>query len=370
MKTVNCRCNSLAADIIGRITTSGVPLYKRSRYIYFGNNPGAFYKASISVDGEGQDDTIRIDSKDEESFRDGDIVKISSKGIVSFLWEESNSHNVLFLTESCSSNCVMCPQPPRLHDKVLDEDVRFVLKHSNNNCKGEICITGGEPTLLGDRFIEIIRETRAKHPESRIIVLTNGKSFANFDFCKKYAELGCNALNAVSWHSDIDTLHDDIAGVKGSFVLTHNGICNLFRCRQPIELRIVVSKKNVDRLPYMAEYIYRNYPFLNHVVLMALEMHGNASVNKNDVWVDPFDYQETLCYAAMDLYRKGINISIYNHPLCLLKEEIRPLARQSISAWKNNYIAACDSCKLKDQCCGFFTTSGDCYSSHILPVTN
>lgn len=52
-----------------------------------------------------------------------------------------------------------------------------------------------------------------------------------------------------------------------------------------------------------------------------------------------------------------MNVSIYNLPLCLLEEPIRRFARDSISAWKKNYLEQCDQCTVKEKCGGVFDTS-------------
>ena len=61
--------------------------------------------------------------------------------------------------------------------------------------------------------------------------------------------------------------------------------------------------------------------------------------------------------AILSLDSWGIDTSVYNIPLCLLDENIRPFATKSISDWKVKYLPECDGCPLKEQCCGLFATS-------------
>lgn len=127
-----------------------------------------------------------------------------------------------------------------------------------------------------------------------IILLTNGKRFSNFDFTKKFIEIGLkNIIPCISLHSDIDKIHDEIVGVKGSYKLTIKGIYNLAKFICPIEIRYVINKLNYSRLYYFAEFSYRNFPFVFHFAFMELEVTGNAVENYEQIWIDPYDYKGT-----------------------------------------------------------------------------
>ena len=64
--------------------------------------------------------------------------------------------------------------------------------------------------------------------------------------------------------------------VKGSFQQTIKGLYNLAQYKQKIEIRIVILKQNYRKLKDIAEYIYRNLPFVTHIALMGMEYHGRA----------------------------------------------------------------------------------------------
>ena len=161
--------------------------------------------------------------------------------------------------------------------------------------------------------------------------------------------------------------HDYIVGSKGAFVDTIKGIFNLFRMRQLVEIRTVLFSKTIGNIKLLADYISRNLPFVRHVAIMGMEYSGYAAKNSNEFWIDPFDYKDILDSAALSLHRRGMMTSIYNIPLCLLTERVRFLARDSISAWKKTYPVSCNSCGMKEQCCGIFGTSIN-ISQHISPL--
>lgn len=172
---------------------------------------------------------------------------------------------------------------------------------------------------------------------------------------------------AILLTADVDTLHDEIVGVKKSFYQTHQGICNLGKACEAIELRIVISRLNYARLPQIADYIYRNYPFVTRVVFVGMEYTGYASSNYEKIQINPVEYQKELLEAVTRLARYGMNVGVYNIPLCLLPNRIEKYSAKSISAWKNTYQEQCLSCTKREQCCGVFTTSSGYEYQNLIP---
>jgi hypothetical protein len=90
---------------------------------------------------------------------------------------------------------------------------------------------------------------------------------------------------------------------------------------------------------------------------MGLEMTGFTRANIDKLWIDPFDYKDTLSKAVNILSKYGINTSIYNQPLCLINREDEPFYRKSISDWKNEFAPECKDCSRYHDCGGFFSSS-------------
>lgn len=170
---------------------------------------------------------------------------------------------------------------------------------------------------------------------------------------------------AVPLYADTEAEHDEIMGVKGAFNETIQGLHNLALYELPVEIRIVIMSMNYMRLLNIADFIYRNLTFAYHVVFMAMETCGNAQKNIDRVWVDPYDYRKELLEACKFLHRRYMLISIYNHQLCVLPEDLWPIARKSISDWKNVFLPACDGCCQRENCGGFFTSALIRHSDHI-----
>ena len=156
-------------------------------------------------------------------------------------------------------------------------------------------------------------------------------------------------------YSDFYQDHDYIVQAKDAFHQTILGIHNLERYNQRVEIRIVLHKQSIPRLRKLSEYIYKNLPFVEHVAFMGLEFIGYTPYNIEKLWIDPYEYQYTLADSVEYLSSKGLNVSIYNTPLCLLPKTSWEFARKSISDWKNDYMEECMKCSVKEQCGGFFS---------------
>lgn len=371
MKTINGTFTGRQA-VLGRLTHRRLPLGERGKTILVTEEPGwsdAGYAGIITTAPKvfGAFLPPRLTVETLQGLPEGDVVMIND-GRAHFLWEVGGRNNGLLLTEACNCRCLMCPQPPQAFDAKQPQVALDVLSLSPEGFEGEVCLSGGEPTLCGDKLFELLSHCRRRHPKAGIIMLTNGKRFSEFAFAKRFAELGIPLTVAVSLHADADTLHDRIVGAEGSFRMTQQGLYNLARLGQCIEIRVVVSRLNHDRLLTIAKHIYRNYTFAAHVTFMGLEVTGHAAQNYDSVWVDPVKYGDSLEAALHELHRAGMNVSAYNHPLCVLPKPAWPFARRSISDWKNVYAPACGRCRVREQCCGIFATSGDYLSSGISPV--
>lgn len=294
---------------------------------------------------------------DLDGLHENDIVAVSPHGEIFLLWENESNQNLLFLTDFCNSKCIMCPQencqnPQNYYDEAL-EILNLVRKTPQN-----ICLSGGEPTFLSENYLKVVNTIKEKFPSVYLQVLTNGKKFSDFGFTKKCV-LGSprKTSYAIPLYSANSQLHDHIIGVKSSFLNTIKGIYNLYKFKQEIEIRIVITKQNFHDLLNIAHFIYWNLPFVHHIAFMGMETHGCAQENIDVIWIDPAEYISLLEEAVSFLNTRQLNVSIYNLPHCLLSPNLYKYARDSISEWKKGYLPECTECCLINICAGIFTTS-------------
>ena len=289
----------------------------------------------------------------------GDVVRISPKGDQArALYRRISSHNTFLVTERCDNYCVMCSQPPRKIDDdwIIDEILETIPLIDPET--RELGFTGGEPTLLRGRFLEVLSACKTHLPKTSIHVLSNGRSFSDASFAKAWADVDHpDLMVGIPVYSDISTEHDYVVQADGAYDETLRGILNLKRLQQRVEIRVVLHRHTCHQLPRLAEFIARNLLFVDHVALMGLELMGFARANVDNLWIDPAEYQEELKAAVRLLDFAGIRTSIYNHQLCVLDPALWPFAVKSISDWKNEYHSTCNSCRERERCGGFFASS-------------
>lgn len=370
MKKIKGISNNITKEIIGKIThdKKGI-LRSKSDYIIISDNIfHSGYAATLSSKSQSNTTGPLIHSVTEINIlKDGDIVAIYPDGNINVVFEIDSDHNSLFLTERCNANCIMCPQPPNNKTKDKLEQALRILSLMDKGIK-HIGITGGEPTLLGDNLFQIIEIAKRKFPKTSLTLLTNAINLSDFNNAENFAKINHpDLLIDVPLYSDTDTEHNRIIRANG-FYKTIQGIYNLAKLRQKVGIRIVIHKLNYKRLPQIAEFIYRNFPFVVHIAFMQMEITGYAKANLENLWIDPYDYNPELETAINNLRNRDLTVSIYNSQLCILPENLREYARQSISTWKNIYLPLCEKCKIKSTCPGFFESSLKTHSQYLNPL--
>jgi His-Xaa-Ser system radical SAM maturase HxsC len=292
--------------------------------------------------------------KQPEIITSGDVISILINR-VDVLYRRRSDSNMLFVTERCNHQCIMCAQPP----KSTDDRWRVSESHSVIDLidKSEpiLGISGGEPTLLDDDLVSIIGHCKDSLPNTCIHVLSNGVAFSDKSFAEKISNIEHpNLLWGIPIYGCSAQQHDFHTQVLGSFNQTIHGLYNLSLFSQVIELRVVLTKMVLMNIRPILEFILWNLPFVNSVALMGIEPTGYARLNHSIVWDELDEYRDELCHSINYLRHSSINIFLYNVPLCYLPSELHPIAIRSISDWKISYEPECFVCQKKDQCCGFF----------------
>jgi His-Xaa-Ser system radical SAM maturase HxsC len=365
--------------VVGRITTDDLSHSVRGEYIRFfaeraePSSDLAGYRAILSHDNLSTDHPIVDRLRDSDHFRSGDVVVMEGdSGFVRSLYRPYETHHSLFVTERCSSNCLMCSQPPKDKDDVksLTDRNRELIRLMNPSPE-YLTITGGEPTLLGDHLFSLIDQLKMALPKTELHMLTNGRTFAWPDYAKRFGALKHpNLCLGVPLYSDCAGEHDHIVQAVGAFDQTVAGLHQAARNDIRVEVRVVLHRLTIPRLTRLMEYIYRNLSFVEHVALMGLEYTGYTPRNIKELWIDPFDYQEELERAVCYLSARDMTVSLYNHQLCVLRPSLWPYAKKSISDWKSLYLPECESCSALSACGGLFKWAAKKHSEHLHSLPN
>lgn len=309
-----------------------------------------------------------FDFPEFNELRDNDILIIKESGYISRVFEAQSEQNVLFLTNMCNNSCLCCSQPPKTRNdleyfSILNSKIISLLPKTVSN----IGITGGEPTLHRDALVELLSQLGQHLPDTHIDLLTNGRIFSENKFINAVANSDINLskiIFCIPLFADNYLDHNFLTG-SNSFEQTLNGIYNLAKINARIEIRIIITKVNSQRLEKIARYIYKNMTFVEHVAFMALENEGNMKINHDLLWIAPQSFMKNLELGIEYLRLVGIQASIYNIPLCLLPNKIRNYSAKSISDWKRYYYDDCQSCELKSECGGVFISSTEDYRNLI-----
>ena len=365
--------------LIGRITTASLPPPERPDAIFLWREGAATqnpdvraYLGLVTPSREAPRPAQGLPTvtglTDLDYLADGDVVLLTPTGFVRVLYRRRSQQNFILLAENCNSYCLMCSQPPRPVDDLAKVHEHLRLIDLIPPETAELGITGGEPTLLKDRFLEVIRHCKQRLPKTGLHVLTNGRLFFYRDFARTLAAIEHpDLMLGIPLYSDVDFEHDYVVQAKGAFDQTVLGLLHLAQFEVPVEIRVVLHRQTYRRLPQLAEFIARTFPFVAQVALMGLEFTGLTLAHPEELWIDPAEYQLELAQATRTLHDAGLNVRLYNHQLCVLDRTLWRFAVPSISDWKRAYLRACEECALRSKCGGVFQTSHGRHSSHIHP---
>ena len=274
--------------------------------------------------------------------------------------EKAESSALVYVTNQCNSNCIMCPDSVKLRTRPNEVTMENLLEQIGEiNPEAEhVDITGGEPTLLKEQLPELIEAVFRQAPDAEVLMLSNGRSFAVGGYTERFSAFAHRRLKIeIPIHGDCAELHDRIAGCPESFVQTRAGIHHLLEAGVEVGIRIVVSRLNYSRLNELIRFISREFPEIKYVNLMGMEVLGNAWKNREQVWIEFDEVKDSLQQAVEQCFACGIIPSLYNYPLCLFDRKYWYCYRNSISDYKIRYFEECEKCTEKSRCGGFFAST-------------
>lgn len=295
-----------------------------------------------------------------EKFKNGnnyDVFEIWENGKVVRCYNNSSLENVFFVTGRCNSNCIMCPSSDYSRQMSMDTKIDDLIKIASHipSDAPHITITGGEPFMTGKELFRLLEYCKDKFESTEFQILTNGRIFAVHDYCEILSDtIPCHTILGIPLHGSTAEVHDRITRSDGSFKQTILGLRRLQKMGINTEIRIVVCKENADDLNNIAKLIKAEFGKVNYVSIMAMEMTGNAYTNSELVWIPYRESFSNVRPAINTLLKNGIDVRLYNFPLCTVDAEYRTLCNKSISSWKVRYADTCERCIIKNSCGGVF----------------
>ncbi len=292
-----------------------------------------------------------------EEFHNYDVFELWENGILLNCYDDSSIDNYFFVTGQCNSNCIMCPSPDKSRKDADKANIDKLIEIANHipSDAAHLTITGGEPFMAGEKLFIFLKQLREKFDETEFLLLSNGRIFAVDKFVKLLKECAPEILTiAIPIHGSESKVHDYITQSSGSFNQTIMGIKKLLANGFDIEIRLVASRLNDIDFDNIARLIVEQLHGIRYVSVMAPEMTGSAYINREIVWRPYSEIFVNIEKSILYMMKNGIDVKLYNFPLCTVAQGYRTLCEKSISPGKIKYGDTCELCKLKDACGGVF----------------
>lgn len=293
-----------------------------------------------------------------EELHNYDVFELYPNGDFRRVFDMCSADNYFFITGKCNSNCIMCPSSEysRRHGKdSYAGNLIEIAKHIPTSVN-HLTITGGEPFLIGNEIFDFLLYLKEKFEYTDFLILTNGRIFSIDKYAKMLKDvLPLNCTVAIPVHAANSEIHDMITQSNNSFIQTITGIKRLLSLDINVELRIVVSSLNADDFYDIAKLIVCELEHIKYVSIIAMEMTGNAAVHKKTVWIPYKQASDKISDGILYLIKNGIDVKLYNFPLCTVKKEYWTLCEKSISSDKIRFGEVCDNCKMRSACGGVFS---------------
>ena len=286
-----------------------------------------------------------------------DVFELDERGFAYKCFDNSSNDNAILVTNKCNSNCIMCPTAEIVRKKDTNITADRLIEIASHFPKDapHITITGGEPFLIKKEIFRLFSYLKESFLCTDFLLLTNGRAFASEEYASLlHDSLPNYTIVGIPIHGHIPELHDYITQSKGSFNQTISGIKKLLSKKINVELRIVVSKINAPYIRDISKLVVKEIPEVYCVKIMAMEMTGNAAKNAEKVWIDYSEAFKSSKDAVDILVSKGINVGLYNFPLCTVNKQYWSICEKSISGNKIRFAPQCENCSVKDACGGVF----------------
>ena len=319
--------------------------------VYISENSIVLYPDNIVL----SDDKDMIDKF--QSANNYDVYELLEDGRLIGYYDDSSIDNYFFVTAKCNSNCIMCPSPEasrRIGENANIDNLIELAKHIPADTP-HLTITGGEPFMAGKEIFRFIQFLKDKFECTEFLFLTNGRIFAVDAFVQELRKtIPIDSILAIPLHGSRPNIHDQITQTKGSFIQTITGIKKLLGLGIRIELRVVVNKLNANDIENIAKLIVNEMSEIAYVSIIAMEMTGSAYINRDKVWITYSEVANKIEKGVLVLIESGIDVKLYNFPLCTVKKKFWTLCEKSISPNKVRYSEKCNICTIKKACGGIF----------------
>lgn len=271
-----------------------------------------------------------------------------------------------FISRTCNNYCIMCFENDRNVNKEYTTDE--LLNQFDKEISGDeemIVLSGAEITTRKDLF-SLLGYIRNKNPKARIFLPTNGRMFSYNSYVKEFMKLKLRDVKiTVSILGHNEQIHDKLTRVGGSFRQTVQGIKNLLRYKQNVNINATILNQNYKGIPKICDYFLAMG--VNSIQLALVEPNGKAKGNFRDFIPK---MSECMPYILLALKNGGGKVRVKNIPTCLLKG-LHNLKYFSTQNHLKEKAEQCKLCHYQSECQGIWTDYIKIYgSSELKPILN
>lgn len=228
----------------------------------------------------------------------------------------------------CNNNCVHCVVADKRQAGSLSL-LRIIMIINSIPQGEEIQITGGEPSIYGNFFIEILKACKARN--LKVVLQTNATGFADKAFAQKCAPFIFHAHVAI--HSSNPEIHNRIVqDTTGTmWQKTIDGYRNLKKFGVPcMTTQTVVTKLNMPTIYKTFSWIQTELDPGVHMSLTYPHLMGNAYDNRNEICFRYSEFKNEIQQVLKDFRSVMFTESI---PFCYLHpyvEEVESIEKDLI----------------------------------------
>lgn len=271
---------------------------------------------------------------------------------------------VICIWNKCNSKCIMCTNPSDFQARNPYKDYGFsqlkkrieaakIFAKNGELIDDKVILTGGEPTIHPD-FFKILSFIRKKFPQVIIELDTNGRRFYYSSFTKKVLEFGRVNIYT-SLHGFDSKTHDAITRTPGTFSQTVKGIQNILKYKKlglhELELRIIITKLTYQYTEKILQFIKENFSQVDRVVIIFMEMEGQAGKNFKIVGLTHTEFQKFIPKIA-EWIGKFKGFRFYHFPLCTIDPSLWKYAWRTLPDYEVTFVSGCKNCRYKKYCLG------------------
>lgn len=190
--------------------------------------------------------------------------------------EHHRTKGLVRVTMACNERCPFCNVPVEDYAEPTpsEEEVQRELDAFVASGERTLTLSGGEPTLLRQRLLKVIREARSRGV--LFVELQTNAILIDERYADELVKAGLTSA-FVSLLSDVKALHDELAGLAGAFELCLRGIDALLDAGIAVTLNPVIARLSQTRVASYIDFVHERLPRVTSISLSAVQPHGRAA---------------------------------------------------------------------------------------------